>query len=119
MTINFINAYYYPSIHCYTIVHDWGLLFKYRFEAVYGTKLPDSIAGKDFLEKYLGHDDTVTVIDENRSYAVKAPTRHPIYENFRVKVEKLLFPISLCLVSTFILVKIATALRLTCLDSKI
>lgn len=62
---------------------------------MYGTKLPESIAGKEFLEKYLGHDDTVTVIDGNRNYAVKAPTRHPIYENFRVKVDKLLFSFSL------------------------
>ncbi|PKI59879.1 hypothetical protein CRG98_019761 [Punica granatum] len=62
----------------------------HRFEAVYGTKLPESIAGKEFLEKYVGHDDTVTVIDENRSYGVKAPTRHPIYENFRVKTFKAL-----------------------------
>lgn len=117
--MSIIDAYHYPSVRCYTGVYDWGLLFKYRFEAVYGTELPESIAGKDFLEKYLGHDDTVTIIDENRSYAVKAPTRHPIYENFRVKVEKLLFPLSLYPVSTFISVKMATSLRLTCLDSKI
>ena len=36
------------------------------------------------------HDDPVTVIDEKRTYNVKAPARHPIYENFRVKV-RLLF----------------------------
>ncbi|CAG7897712.1 unnamed protein product [Brassica rapa] len=36
------------------------------------------------------HDDPVTVIDEKRTYNVKAPARHPIYENFRVKTFKAL-----------------------------
>lgn len=44
------------------------------------------ISGDAFLEKYGDHSDTVTVIDPKRSYTVKAPTRHPIYENFRVEV---------------------------------
>ena len=38
------------------------------------------------MEKYGDHNDAVTVIDPKRSYSVKAPTRHPIYENFRVEV---------------------------------
>lgn len=42
--------------------------------------------GGEFLTKYDHHNDPVTVIDKKRSYGVKAATRHPIYENFRVKV---------------------------------
>lgn len=38
------------------------------------------------MEKYGDHNDAVTVIDPKRSYIVKAPTKHPIYENFRVEV---------------------------------
>jgi len=45
------------------------------------------ISGDAFLEKYGDHNDTVTVIDPKRFYSVKAPTRHPIYENFRVEVK--------------------------------
>lgn len=42
--------------------------------------------GQTFIDEYSDHDDPVTVIDQKRSYSVKAPARHPIYENFRVKV---------------------------------
>ncbi|KAI3987581.1 hypothetical protein MKX01_021493 [Papaver californicum] len=61
-------------------------LSPHRYEAVYEQKLPESILGETFLETYLDHDDRVTTIDHKRSYAVKAPARHPIYENFPVKV---------------------------------
>lgn len=58
----------------------------YRYEAVYAKKLPEFINGRAFIEKYVDHEDPVTIIDQKHSYAVKAPTMHPIYENFRVKV---------------------------------
>jgi len=48
--------------------------------------LPESILGETFLEKYIDHNDAVTIIDEKRTYVVRAPANHPIYENFRVKV---------------------------------
>lgn len=51
--------------------------------------LPNSILGEEFLEKYKDHNDSVTVIDPKRTYQVKEPARHPIYENFRVKVSNL------------------------------
>ncbi|AQK66875.1 L-arabinokinase [Zea mays] len=57
----------------------------HRYEAVYAKDIPEVISGEAFSEKYGDHDDTVTVIDPKRSYSVKAPTRHPIYENFRVE----------------------------------
>ncbi|KAI3987570.1 hypothetical protein MKX01_021482 [Papaver californicum] len=65
-------------------------LSPHRYEAVYEQKLPESILGETFLETYLDHDDRVTTIDHKRSFAVKAPARHPIYENFRVKAFKAL-----------------------------
>lgn len=46
--------------------------------------------GQTFIDEYLDHDDPVTMIDQKRSYSVKAPARHPIYENFRVKVRLLI-----------------------------
>jgi L-arabinokinase len=58
----------------------------FRYESVYSKDIPDVITGDAFLEKYGDHCDMVTVIDPKRSYAVKSPTRHPIYENFRVEV---------------------------------
>ena len=48
--------------------------------------LPESMLGEAFLEHYADHNDPVTIIDDKRSYGVRAAARHPIYENFRVKV---------------------------------
>ncbi|XP_062234198.1 L-arabinokinase-like isoform X2 [Phragmites australis] len=62
----------------------------HRYEAVYAKDIPEVITGDAFLEKYGDHSDTVTIIDPNRCYSVKAPTRHPIYENFRVEAFKTL-----------------------------
>ena len=58
----------------------------YRYEALYTKILPESILGEAFLEKYADHNDSVTVIDPKCTYGVRAPAKHPIYENFRVKV---------------------------------
>jgi L-arabinokinase len=41
--------------------------------------------GADFLERYGGTSDTVTTVERDRTYAIRAPAMHPIYENFRVK----------------------------------
>ncbi|XP_055822494.1 L-arabinokinase-like isoform X4 [Solanum dulcamara] len=69
-------------------------LSAHRYEASYATRLPESLSGQEFVEKYLDHDDSVTTIDKERNYAVRAPTRHPIYENFRVKAFKALLSAS-------------------------
>ncbi|TVU07715.1 hypothetical protein EJB05_41081 [Eragrostis curvula] len=66
----------------------------HRYEDVYAKDIPEVITGDAFLEKYGDHSDTVTVIDPKRSYSVKAPTRHPIYENFRVETFKALLAAS-------------------------
>lgn len=60
--------------------------FYFRYEALYAKRLPECINGETFLKKYDDHNDTVTVIDPNCTYGVKASTKHPIYENFRVEV---------------------------------
>lgn len=65
-------------------------LSPHRYEAVYAKKLPESILGETFKEKYADHNDPVTVIDPKRNYVLRAPARHPIYENFRVKAFKAL-----------------------------
>jgi len=54
------------------------------FEQFYARHLPYKISGIKFLEKYHGITDPVTEIDAARTYAVFNPTKHPIYENFRV-----------------------------------
>ncbi|KAJ4763612.1 Galactokinase [Rhynchospora pubera] len=57
----------------------------HRYEGVYAKDLPESTTGEEFLKKYGNHNDKVTTVDPKRLYSVKAPTRHPIYENFRVE----------------------------------
>ncbi|XP_068641434.1 L-arabinokinase-like [Aristolochia californica] len=62
----------------------------HRFEAVYAKKLPESMFGQNFLNQFVDHNDPVTMINSKHKYVVKAPARHPIYENFRVKAFKML-----------------------------
>ncbi|KAL3650983.1 D-arabinose 1-dehydrogenase (NAD(P)(+)) [Castilleja foliolosa] len=65
-------------------------LSPHRYEALYVKWLDETMLGETFLKKYGGHSDPVTVIDKKRNYGLKAATRHPIYENFRVKAFKAL-----------------------------
>ncbi|KAG6591644.1 L-arabinokinase, partial [Cucurbita argyrosperma subsp. sororia] len=62
----------------------------HRYEGVYAKVLPESMTGENFVEKFVDHNDPVTVIDEKCNYAVRASAGHPIYENFRVKAFKAL-----------------------------
>jgi L-arabinokinase len=57
----------------------------YEFERNYSPLLPEQIIGREFLSNYRGTTDYVTSIDAERSYAVRTPTAHPIYENVRVR----------------------------------
>ncbi|GKB86315.1 arabinose kinase, partial [Tanacetum coccineum] len=57
-----------------------------EFEAIYSNNLSDTLSGEAFLTKYDHHNDPVIVIYNKRPCGVKAATRHPIYENFPVKV---------------------------------
>jgi len=56
-----------------------------EFEEKLARHLPESMRGAEFLERYGGTSDTVTTVEHDRTYAIRAPAMHPIYENFRVK----------------------------------
>lgn len=56
-----------------------------RFERECVERLPDSLSGERFLSLYSGTTDTVTQVDPARTYQVRQPTAHPIYENHRVR----------------------------------
>ncbi|MBX3011132.1 MAG: hypothetical protein KF832_06470 [Caldilineaceae bacterium] len=69
--------------------HDWdgylANLTPSRFEQTYAAQLPWQMTGADFLARYGNTTDTVTMVDPQRTYAVRQPTAHPIYEHFRVR----------------------------------
>jgi L-arabinokinase len=56
-----------------------------EFEGFYREYLPERIGGDEFLTRYQGTIDAVTRVEPERVYAVRAPTAHPVYENFRVR----------------------------------
>ena len=56
-----------------------------EFEERFAARIPDRITGEDFLRNYRGTTDLVTRVEADRAYAVKQPTAHAIYENFRVR----------------------------------
>ncbi|MCM3906340.1 MAG: hypothetical protein ND866_32030 [Pyrinomonadaceae bacterium] len=47
-------------------------------------ELPERLLGEEFLERYGGTTDTVTSVEPGRTYAVRAPAAHAVYENSRV-----------------------------------
>ncbi len=55
-----------------------------QLEQVAIKHLPDSLRGERFLAHYGELPDSATIIDPERTYAVLQPTKHPIYEHFRV-----------------------------------
>src|SRR5215475_2399087 len=57
-----------------------------EFEQHYAAQLPERIEGAEFLSRYKGTTDTVTRVAPDRSYAVRVPTAHPIYEHHRVRL---------------------------------
>ena len=57
-----------------------------EFEAGFADLLPEHISGGDFLSRYTGTTDSVTRVDPRRTYAVRQPTAHPIYEHHRVRL---------------------------------
>jgi galactokinase len=54
------------------------------FERRFAAQLPENILGEEFLARYGGTTDTVTKVDPARTYAVRAPTAHAVFENLRV-----------------------------------
>src|SRR5262249_60816787 len=57
-----------------------------EFEQNYAAHLPELIEGAEFLSRYKGTTDAVTRVAPERSYAVRVPTAHPIYEHHRVRL---------------------------------
>jgi L-arabinokinase len=56
------------------------------FEKKYAPLLPERVSGNDFLEKFKETHDPVTQVEPMKFYAVKNSARHPVYENFRVRI---------------------------------
>lgn len=56
-----------------------------EFEQHFAAHMPLEISGAEFLARYSGTSDEITRVDPDRSYAVRVPTRHPIYEHERVR----------------------------------
>jgi L-arabinokinase len=56
-----------------------------EFEEQFEAKLPESLSGEQFLSRYGGTVDSVTRVEPGRTYAVRAPTSHAVYESFRVQ----------------------------------
>ena len=56
-----------------------------EWESTLRDGVPDVINGAAFLRRYGGITDSVTRVDAARSYAVRQPTAHPIYEHHRVR----------------------------------
>ena len=56
-----------------------------EFQARFAAAIPDQMSGREFRNRYTGTTDHVTCIDPDRTYAVKAPTLHPIEENQRAE----------------------------------
>jgi galactokinase len=56
------------------------------FESTLSRHLPDEMSGKDFLARYGGTADSVTTVDPVRSYRIRQPTAHPVYEHHRVQL---------------------------------
>jgi galactokinase len=56
-----------------------------EFEQQFAAKLPAQMTGAEFLRSYQGTTDTVTRVEPERVYAVRHPTAHAIFENFRVR----------------------------------
>jgi galactokinase len=55
-----------------------------EFEQQFAPYLPRQMTGMEFLQKYQGTTDSVTVVEPERTYPIYFATRHPIYENERV-----------------------------------
>jgi galactokinase len=56
-----------------------------EFEQKFGAHLPLELTGADFLARYGGTTDTVTRVEPGRTYAVRVPAAHAVYEHFRVR----------------------------------
>jgi galactokinase len=56
------------------------------WETRFRDRVPRSIEGRAFLDRYDGLTDPVTAVDPSKTYAVRPCTEHPIHENNRVRL---------------------------------
>ncbi|MBK9715778.1 MAG: GHMP kinase [Kouleothrix sp.] len=56
------------------------------WETNYRDRVPEALGGAAFLARYGGTTDRVTRVDPARTYAVRRPAAHPIYEHQRVRL---------------------------------
>ena len=56
----------------------------HEFETKYKVHIPERMSGKEFLNRYGGTTDHATQIDPEKTYAVRIPAAHPVFENDRV-----------------------------------
>jgi L-arabinokinase len=56
------------------------------WESIYHDQVPLTLDGANFLARYTGSTDTVTTIDPQKTYFIRQPTAHPIYEHHRVSL---------------------------------
>ena len=56
------------------------------FESEFVRYLPDEMSGRDFLARYGGTGDSVTIVDPARTYRIRQPTAHPVHEHHRVRL---------------------------------
>jgi len=56
-----------------------------EFEREYMLRLPEEMSGAEFLSRYSSTSDTVTRVIPSRTYQIRRPTGHPVYEHDRVK----------------------------------
>lgn len=59
-----------------------------EFEQYFAARLPELVGGAEFLARFKGTTDTLTRVAPERSYAVRVPTAHAVYEHHRVRVFK-------------------------------
>lgn len=57
-----------------------------EFEDKHIPLLPEKISGEAFIDKYRTVIDPFSFIDRDKEYRLLSCTRHPVYENFRVKL---------------------------------
>jgi L-arabinokinase len=56
------------------------------WEARFRDRVPETLSGNEFLNRYGGLTDAVTRVEPETVYAVRHPTAHPIYEHHRVRL---------------------------------
>jgi galactokinase len=55
-----------------------------EFERDFVVRLPEEISGREFLTRYSSTSDTVTQVLPDRTYKIRIPTAHPVFEHARV-----------------------------------